>query len=462
LPGGMSLSAAGFLSGAPTVFGTFNFTVRATDANGCTGTRAYMLTIAAECGYTLTPTSQSFAAAGVTGAVMVTTGAHCTWTATSDAPWLTIIGGANGTGDGQVTYRVATNTGPARQAVVTVAGQTHHVQQAAAASETPSLVRLAPNSARMGTGGLILNVIGTSFTTGQRVQWNGSDCETSFLSERQLLADIPAVALSSEGTATVLVVDTANGAQSNPGKFRVIGAVAHTSAASYNAITLAPDSIVAAFGDNLATEVRVAESLPLPTELAGTTVTVRDSQGLVSSAPLFFVAPTQVNYLMPPGLANGVATVTITNGSGVAVESLTEISAVAPGLFSANASGGGAAAAVALRIRANGEQVYEPVARYDEQTRTFELLPIDLSNADEQVYLILFGAGIRHRGALEDVTIELGETELPVVYAGAAPGAAGLDQVNVLLPASLRGRGQQTVVLRVNDEATNGVNVRFQ
>ncbi len=52
--------------------------------------------------------------------------------------------------------------------------------------------------------------------------------------------------------------------------------------------------------------------------------------------------------------------------------------------------------------------------------------------------------------------------ELPVTYAGAAPGSAGLDQVNVLLPAGLRGRGEQTVVLRVNEEVSNGVNVRFQ
>jgi uncharacterized protein (TIGR03437 family) len=462
LPSGMSLSAAGSLSGGATVFGTFNFTVRATDANGCTGTRAYMLTIAEQCGYRLTPANQSFAAAGVTGSVGVTTDVGCTWTAISDASWLTIIGGANGIGDGQVTYRVATNKGPTREAVVTVAGQMHHVQQAAAASETPRLVSLVPNSARMGIGGLILNVNGTSFTTSQRVQWNGINLKTSFVSDMFLLADLTAVELSSEGNATVLVVDTANGAQSNPGRFRVLGAAAHASAASYNTITLAPDSIVAAFGDNLAIEVRAAESLPLPTELVGTTVTVRDSQGMVTRAPLFFVAPTQINYLMPPDLASGVATVTITNGNGDAVESLTEISAVAPGLFSANTSGGGAAAAVALRVRANGEQVYEPVARYNEETRTFDLLPIDLSNPAEQVYLILFGTGVRHRGALEDVTIELGETELPVVYAGAAPEAAGLDQVNVLLPAGLRGRGEQTIVLRVNDEATNGVKVRFQ
>ncbi len=49
LPNGMTLSAAGLLSGAPTAFGAFNFTVRATDANGCQGTRAYLLTITAPC-----------------------------------------------------------------------------------------------------------------------------------------------------------------------------------------------------------------------------------------------------------------------------------------------------------------------------------------------------------------------------------------------------------------------------
>ena len=45
LPAGMSLAADGTLSGTPTVVGPFAFTVTATDANGCTGIRAYTLTI---------------------------------------------------------------------------------------------------------------------------------------------------------------------------------------------------------------------------------------------------------------------------------------------------------------------------------------------------------------------------------------------------------------------------------
>ncbi len=45
LPAGLTLSTAGALSGTPTVSGLFNFTIRATDALGFTGTRVYALTV---------------------------------------------------------------------------------------------------------------------------------------------------------------------------------------------------------------------------------------------------------------------------------------------------------------------------------------------------------------------------------------------------------------------------------
>ena len=46
LPSGLLLSPAGVLSGNPTSSGTFNFTVRATDASGCQGTQSYTLAVA--------------------------------------------------------------------------------------------------------------------------------------------------------------------------------------------------------------------------------------------------------------------------------------------------------------------------------------------------------------------------------------------------------------------------------
>jgi hypothetical protein len=48
LPGGLTLnSATGAITGTPNAAGTFNFSITATDTNGCTGSRLYTVTIAA-------------------------------------------------------------------------------------------------------------------------------------------------------------------------------------------------------------------------------------------------------------------------------------------------------------------------------------------------------------------------------------------------------------------------------
>jgi VCBS repeat-containing protein len=65
LPTGMTLSSGGILSGTPTVAGTFNFTVTATDAVPCTGSRAYSMVINA-CSITVTSPSTTSATTGLT------------------------------------------------------------------------------------------------------------------------------------------------------------------------------------------------------------------------------------------------------------------------------------------------------------------------------------------------------------------------------------------------------------
>jgi hypothetical protein len=62
LPNGLTLNAAtGAISGTPTTAGTFNFTITATDSNGCPGSRAYTIVIpAGVCpAITLSPASLS-------------------------------------------------------------------------------------------------------------------------------------------------------------------------------------------------------------------------------------------------------------------------------------------------------------------------------------------------------------------------------------------------------------------
>jgi hypothetical protein len=83
------------------------------------------------CTYSINPTSQSFPSVGGTGTVAVTTTSGCAWTAAvNNANWITVTGGAAGTGNGTVSFRAAANIGAARSATITIAGQTFTVSEA--------------------------------------------------------------------------------------------------------------------------------------------------------------------------------------------------------------------------------------------------------------------------------------------------------------------------------------------
>ncbi|HEY0765857.1 MAG TPA: M36 family metallopeptidase [Pyrinomonadaceae bacterium] len=85
------------------------------------------------CSFSINPTSASFAAAGGSGSVTVTTTAGCNWTAVSNNSFITVTSGASGSGNGTVNYSVAANTGSlSRNGSLTIAGLTHSVTQAGA------------------------------------------------------------------------------------------------------------------------------------------------------------------------------------------------------------------------------------------------------------------------------------------------------------------------------------------
>ncbi|HEX8070048.1 MAG TPA: BACON domain-containing carbohydrate-binding protein, partial [Pyrinomonadaceae bacterium] len=95
---------------------------------------------APSCTYSIAPTSNSVGAGGTTGSVTVTTTAGCAWTAVSNSSFITITAGANGTGNGTVSYSVAANTTSSqRTGTLTVAGQTFTVTQAAGSCPTTAL-----------------------------------------------------------------------------------------------------------------------------------------------------------------------------------------------------------------------------------------------------------------------------------------------------------------------------------
>jgi len=238
--------------------------------------------------------------------------------------------------------------------------------------------------------------------------------------------------------------------------------VASVSAASFAAGMLAPESITAAFGEKLATGVQIADTVPLPTRLAGTTVKIRDSVGIERNAQLFFVAPSQINYLIPSGTVSGPAFITVTGGDGTISTGSLNVTNVAPGLFTANASGQGLAAAVVLRVKADNSQSYEPVARFDSTLNQIVPVPIDLGPPTDQLFLIVYGTGVRFRSSLMSANANIGNLISEVLYAGPAEGFVGLDQCNLSIPRGLAGRGEVNVVLTVDGKPANTVKINIK
>ena len=112
------------------------------DVNTSTSPRSGTITIAGKtftvnqgaapvCTYSIAPSSATFARTGGTGTVAVTVATGCAWTAVSNVPWITVTGGASGSGNGTVTYSVGPYGGPPknRTGTLTIAGKTFTVKQ---------------------------------------------------------------------------------------------------------------------------------------------------------------------------------------------------------------------------------------------------------------------------------------------------------------------------------------------
>jgi len=239
-------------------------------------------------------------------------------------------------------------------------------------------------------------------------------------------------------------------------------AVASVNGASYDPSALAAESIAAAFGANLSAATETAQSIPLPTKLAGTSVKVRDSAGTERLAPLFYVSPTQVNYQIPPGTNLEQARVLITNDTTGTSVGKAQIERLAPGLFAASADGKGVAAANVFRVKSDGSQAYEPVARYDDALKKYVTVPIDLGPESDKVYLLLYGTGIRQVEGGDQATAKIAGVSVPLLYAGAQGYYVGLDQINLQLVRALAGKGEVDVVLTVNGKAANALKVNFR
>jgi uncharacterized protein (TIGR03437 family) len=230
-----------------------------------------------------------------------------------------------------------------------------------------------------------------------------------------------------------------------------------TNAASNYSVSFSPDEIISMFnvvglnGDTGAT-------LPLATSLAGVTVTVKDSAGVTRAAQLYgaFASTGQVNFVIPPGTALGAATVTVAAPSESQTAQIT-IKDVAPGLFTANQNGRGVPTGQIVLVHADGSHTVENLATLSGSTYVATL--IKLASATDQVFLQLYGTGVRHAGK---VTATISGAPVGVPYAGQQGAYPGLDQVNLQLPQALQAAGALNIVITAGGQPANGVMVLVQ
>lgn len=200
---------------------------------------------------------------------------------------------------------------------------------------------------------------------------------------------------------------------------------------------LAPGEIIVIFGSGLGPQPLVA----CESQTQGLVTRLNETQVYIDGvpAPLLYTSANQIAAVVPyeigPGLSLSVAHMSVTFENGTSMAYPVAVTASAPGIFTADESGQGQAAAINQDGTFNGSGS----------------LRIGVSNpAKPGEYISLyatgqgqtFPAGVDGQLAqtplpqpLLPVTVTVGGQIVLPQYAGAAPGYAGLMQVNVQIPA---------------------------
>jgi hypothetical protein len=173
------------VASAPTTTGsgTVQLSVAANDGAGRSATltvagQAVTITQAAAsipCAFSIAPLEVTIVASGGSRSVSVTAPNGCGWSASKNAPWLTIVSGASGIGNGTVTVAAGANTATnPRSDTVMVAGQVVTVTQAAAATDcsfgvTPLQIQVA---AAGGSGSVTVTApSGCAWSASKNASW---------------------------------------------------------------------------------------------------------------------------------------------------------------------------------------------------------------------------------------------------------------------------------------------------
>ena len=215
------------------------------------------------------------------------------------------------------------------------------------------------------------------------------------------------------------------------------------------------------FGTSLAFSTLVAESVPLPTTLGGSTIQIN---GVAAS--LFFVSPGQINFQVPWELLGQTqASITVTSNSVMSDPQTINLAPFHPGIFATNSAGtrqGRIAIAATGEVAAPSGSIPGQAAR---PANRGEFITISCTGLGAVTNPPATGAPasanpLSMTTATPSVTI--GGVPGTVSFSGLSPGFVGLNQVNVQVPGNAPTGDAVELVLTIGGVTSNTVTLAVQ
>jgi uncharacterized protein (TIGR03437 family) len=308
-------------------------------------------------------------------------------------------------------------------------------------------------------------VTGSNFVSSSTVRWNGVDRGTTFVSATTLRVAIPDSDLNA-GRATLAVFNpTVGGGLSNTLNVALGGppdvSASGLTIAAVPGGALVPGSIASVYGRNLApvlAQASTGSTTILPYTLGGVVV---EFDGV--PAPIFFVSPTQVNFQVPWDLqGHSRATFTLYNGTQASAPLTVNIAFTAPAIFTTSGAATGQGA-----VLISGDAVLAAPKGAFPNSRAVK--------RGEYVEIYCTGLGpvsnLQTNGSPKPISrpadtstpvVTIGGVPATVLFSGLTPGAVGLYQVNVQIPANAPVGAAVAVAMTLTGVASNTVTIAVE
>jgi uncharacterized protein (TIGR03437 family) len=326
-------------------------------------------------------------------------------------------------------------------------------------SSPPTITSLSPSAVQANLGAATIWIRGTNFFSGTTVKAGATSLTPALISPTLIQVVVPATMLTVAGTTVTITASNpapGGGDSVPPGTLTVSAAPVIQvvlNSASYVGATLSPGEIVALFGLGIGPANPVFMSTItnpgfVDTTVGGLTVSIGGQ-----NAPILYADSNQLTVQVPYEVVPGPnQAVTATNGITTSLGPNVTIGAIAPGVFTADGSGVGQAAAVVYNA-ANPNGGLNSLS--------------NPAHAGDTVALYLTGEGdylttpVLHTGYIVPLastpplpqipapqpTVTIGAVAATVSYAGVIPGCMiGLLQMNVIVPNNLPAGAAKVVV----------------